>query len=107
MSVLPVSIDLHKNWLKLLCDSEIKPIVKKNIIQNAPSSLLNVIFDISYNILKGNVSTTKAERKKLKPIIKICHQLTDPKLSLKKKRYLLCNHTCCCHISSLIKPMFR
>ena len=71
-------------WLK-----NSKPSQTKTFIKVADKNIINALCECSLKVLRGDVSLSKKQKQKLKKYKRNLRQLTDKKLSLKRKKSLL------------------
>ncbi|KAL4230354.1 hypothetical protein ACF0H5_010737 [Mactra antiquata] len=62
---------------------------RKQMIQKAPTELINCVAECCSNILKGNVTLTPAQKRKLRPKCQHLRLLADKKTSIQKKKSVL------------------
>ena len=62
---------------------------RQQMIHHAPSELINCISECCSNILKGNVTLTPAQKRKLRPKCQHLRLLADKKTSIQKKKRVL------------------
>lgn len=67
------------------------PEQRKRLLAAADPEIIKIIIEIAYNILEGNISLTKSQKRKLYPYRNCFHLLTDKQCSLKKKQTTLVN----------------
>ena len=84
---LPPRIRKHSGELHSLARA--KPIAVKKIIRAADKDLVKTLCECSLNVLKGNVSISSRQKKRLSHHKKGLRELTQPKVSLKKKKVIL------------------
>ena len=77
----------HAHMLKVL--SESSPRLRKSILQHADSNLVKCLCECSLNVLKGNVSLSPHQKRKLSRHKQKLRALANPKLSKAKKKKLL------------------
>lgn len=63
-----------------------KPKIKKAIIEDSSSELVDILCECAHNVLKGTVKLTPAQYKLLKRYKKELRILGDKKISRKRKR---------------------
>lgn len=73
--------------LCMLCHA--KPRLRKAIIEAADKDLILCLCECALNVLKGNVTLTNAQLKKLKQYKQHLRKLIEKKLALKKKKEVI------------------
>jgi len=81
--------ELKKNALYLKVLHQLPSRQRNNMLKKAPNSLIKVISQCSYNVLKGNVKLNNIEKRKLKKYKKSLRELSKKRASLKKKREMI------------------
>ena len=66
-----------------------KPILRKAIIEHASPDLIHAVTEIIWNTLKGVITLTDEQKRRLSRHKKEFRALVDKKLSVKKKRKIL------------------
>ena len=66
-----------------------KPILRKAIIDHASPDLIHAVTEIIWNTLKGVITLTDEQKRRLSRHKKEFRALVDKKLSIKKKRKIL------------------
>ena len=81
----------HRNFIQKL--SEIGKNKKKllDVIKNSKQSEINSLSELTFNILKGNISCSKNKKKNLKQHLHSLRKFGDRKTTNKSKRKLLMN----------------
>lgn len=73
--------------LKLLAKSSAKQ--RQAILDAAGKELLKSVCECAYNLLRGNISLSKTQKRKLAAKKKTLRDLTAKKVSLKRKREII------------------
>ena len=77
----------HAPMLQHLCKA--KPANVKSIIKTSDNVLVNVLCECALNVLQGNVTLSKPQRKRLARHKKGLRDLTNKRISLQKKKNTL------------------
>ena len=77
----------HAHMLKVL--SECNPKLRKLIIQHGGPGLLKCLCEICLNVLKGNVSLSQVQKRKLSRHKQKLRTLANPRASVASKKKLL------------------
>lgn len=80
---------LQKNARALHALGKASKSIQKSIITSAPKDFIDTICECAHNLLKGNVSMTQDQYKKLKHYRTQLRELNRKQTSLKRKRSLL------------------
>lgn len=80
---------LQKNARALQGLSKASKNIQNSIVGSAPRDLIDTICECAHNVLKGNVSLTSDQYKKLKRYRTQLRELSSRRTSLKRKRSLL------------------
>lgn len=80
---------LKNNKHMLLVLKSAKPQLRKAILKNAPEELIKALFEICYNLLKGNYPVPPAKRGTLHKYKNPMRIVGSPQKSLKVKRKTL------------------
>lgn len=68
---------------------KVKPSIRKQILENADTSLITTILECIHNVINGNVPLKKSQRNKLMRYKNILRSLAKSKASIKHKKKII------------------
>ena len=78
---------------------------RKNLLQTATTERLNVLYEIAYNVLQGNISLTNQDYTRLYKHRNVIRRLSLKEIDKYTKRQLLGKHSCA--VRDLLTVFFR
>ena len=81
--------NLNKHRETLLILTKARPQLVKKIIQSADKSLITALSECAYNILRGNISLSPSEKKRLTKFKENLRALARRRTSLKNKKEVI------------------
>lgn len=80
---------LDKHGAMVVALSTTPPQFRKKIIEEAPSDLINCVAECCHNVLKGNVSLSEDQLRRLHPKRQLVRELADKSVPVQRKKELL------------------
>jgi coenzyme F420-reducing hydrogenase beta subunit len=66
-----------------------KPVVSRQILQSAPTGLINALSEIALNVLHGGIPLSTAQKKKMGRFKRQLRDLSKKRTAVKRKRTIL------------------
>ena len=80
---------IKKHGSMVMAMMQATPQTRKKLVKDSPSEVIRCVSECCYNVLKGNVHLSSAQKKKLYPSRQHLRRLASKSISVKKKKQIL------------------